>query len=252
MSNNPLIIYWSPADFAIEETNWNLFYSNPEPVSNILRVKKNKDTKMNLISTCPAVKDRMSNLFVFRSNHEDTFEISSEEMEKAENTTGENIFIPSLSMVGIKKSRTSPLEGFYSIEYNMSWIFFAEEPVTIKITAPYYPAESPVPGGLFAPGEYDISKWYRPIPFEYLIPKESKEFSIKFDQQLFYVEVITDRKVEFKRYKMTSKLKRLYTEAMKAPNYHGKWKDLASRYLIAERSGFPKIVMSEIRQNLID
>lgn len=248
----PIIIYWAPGKFSIEDTNWNLFYSNPTPVFDILRQKKNKDLGMNLIATCPAVKDKMSNLFSFNANHEDIFKINKGLMDEIEAIPGENINIPSDSVLSIQKSRQSPLHGYYSVEYAMSWIFFSEEPLTIKITAPYYPAISPVVGGLFAPGEYDISKWFRPIPFEYLIPKNAEKFSIEMDQPLFYLEAMTDRKVVFKRYKMTNQIKRLYTEAMQAPNYHGKWKDLKSRYLISEKSSFPKIVLSEIKKNLID
>jgi hypothetical protein len=62
----------------------------------------------------------------------------------------------------------------------------------------------------------------------------------------------TDKKVVFKRFVKNEKLQHLETELTNSHMTYAANKPLDYRYAMSEQSEFPKIVLAEIRKNLID
>jgi hypothetical protein len=111
---------------------------------------------------------------------------------------------------------------------------------------------SPVPGALFSGGEFDIGRWFRPFNADWHIPIEDGRFVIKKGDPLFYVELLTDKKVEFKRFTMTRKIMNILIECVESPMRYGRNLSLDTRYDMAEASGLPARVLREIQTNLIE
>lgn len=242
-----LTIYWAPANFSNKEASYNMAYRKPESLLNFIHGNKFDDT---IQTQCPALKDTLNNLYVFKSSFDDEFDIDPEKLSQLGHDSEAEI-ISNESLIGFNKFRPSQLKGYVSAMYNLRYLFFADEPVKVKFTAPYYPAITPVEGALMATGEFDIGRWYRPFDLDYHIPLTSTKFKIKENDPLFFMQVDTDKKVVFERYNMSDELINISLEMSESPLRYGKHKSLEDRYHAAEESMIPQIVLNEIRKNIV-
>lgn len=248
MSNDTITIYWAPAQFTTFDQSWDYLYTQPESVfTQMVRNSPSNGT----MTTCPAVKSSFKNTFVFRSNIDDEFDIPEGLTERV-STQDDKINISEASKLSLYNVRKTSYEGYANLCYNMSWALFAEESVEAKFTAPYYPASSPMEGALMSGGQFDIGKWFRPFNLDWHVPFKTKSFSLKEGQPIFFLEILTDKKVEFKRYAMSPRLFSLAKEMSNSSRNYGKFKTLAQRYEGAKRAQISEIVLAEIKRNLID
>lgn len=225
-----------------------MLYSEPEAIYS--RIRRGQPTAD--INRCPSFRNLFKTVYSIDSTIDDEFDLPYPAMLMYAKTPDKHVPLMTDSKVRFSKVRPTAIDGYINVEYNLSWAFFASEPVTVRVTAPYYPAVSPVPGALFSGGEFDIGSWYRPFNMDYHIPLEPGKFSIKEGDPLYYLEVFTDKKVEFKRYSMNMKLMHMLTESVEAPMRYGRNLSLKSRYDMARRSNLAGRVLKEIRANLIE
>jgi hypothetical protein len=241
-----ITIYWSPSAFNQDDTNWNFLYSDPVSVLADLNTIRNKSTR-NLF-TCPAYTHSMKNVFVFKSMLEEKVKLDHDfYIAKG----GYPFPHYGKSKILLNELRESSLENYVNLTYNMSWLFFADEPVEARFTAPYFPTATPAPGAMLATGQFNIGNWYRDYVLDYHIPVGTDEFVVKEDQPLFYLELRTEKKVVFKRYNMTQELKRIAQESANSPINYEANKTLSYRYNIFKKSSSPERVLSHIKNNLI-
>jgi hypothetical protein len=244
-----ITIYWAPAPFMPDNDSWAMLYRDPEPVFD--KLKFNNAYRGKMIA-CPATKDTLRNVYSFNSAIDDEFKLPTELMRSIAHTDEDNEILPSDSKLYIQKMRKSSIKNHANIHYNMSWNFFASEPVVARFTAPFFPTISPVKNSYLSTGQFDIGRWYRTFMLEYHIPVDAVDFSIKENDPLLFIEFLTDKKIEFKRYFMTPKLSNLAVEAANASRRYSKRKTLFERYKMAHGSKIPNIVLAEIRKNLIE
>lgn len=245
-----ITIYWSPASFLTSNSSWQLMYSKPTPV--LTELHRNK-IPGSLMTQCPATKSLMTNLFSFSSAIDDEFEIPEKHfLREPDGSNRDEIHMEVNSVAGMYHERPSSIEGHIDVIYGMSWLFFADEPVVARMTAPYFPTFTPMEGALLAPGEFDIGRWYRSFNLDYHIPKTTRKFSVKRGDPLFFMEVFTDKKVVFKRYVMDTDLMNITREMVDAPVRYGRHKSLEYRYESADNVGMREIVLSKIKKNLVD
>lgn len=250
-SSNTLTVYWSSSRFVLDQESWNLLYSKPESIHS--KIIKNSFPDSNM-KKCPAVKDLTRNLFSLNSSFEDSFEIDLEAANEIFKDAPEDTPIPVIgnNKVSISKPRDPDLKGYFNYTYNLSWLFFAEEPVKLRITSPYLPPLSPMDGAFVTPGQFDIGKWYRALNLEYVVPKESSKFHLAEGQEIAYLEFLTDKKIQFKEYAMSPRLLSLGFECSSSVTRYGKFKTLNDRYNMFARSNMRKKVLSEIKKNIIE
>lgn len=245
-----ITIYWSPASFLTSHSSWQIMYSKPKPVLTELHRNKVPGAYM---TQCPATKSLMTNLFSFHAAVDDEFDIPEKHFHVEPTLeTRDDIIMDVQSVAGMYHERPTSLEGYIDVIYGMSWLFFADEPVVARMTAPYFPVHTPMEGALLAPGEFDIGRWYRSFNLDYHIPKTTRHFSLKKGDPLFFMEVMTDKKVVFKRYMMDQELMNITREMVDAPKRYGAHKSLEFRYDSAEAAMIPEIVLDRIRKNVIE
>lgn len=250
MSNKEkTIVYWAPAKFVSSRESWNLLYSSPQKVFNEAR---EKNTNGGSLTMCPAFKDAAKNIFSFHSVIDDFATLNPEQLSSLANTNTLGEPIATESPLLFKKERKSSIEGHINITYNLGWLFFANKPLIARMTAPYFPPTSPTKGAMLSMGQFDIGKWYRPFNLDYHIPVSSTSFEIKSDDPLFFIEFLTEEKVEMKRYELTDKLNNFQKEIGDSPNLYGRFKNLAYRYQMAHSTKMPKMILKEIENNLLD
>jgi hypothetical protein len=148
--------------------------------------------------------------------------------------------------------RKSSYKNYSNLIYEMRWLFFSEESVNVKFTAPYFPATSPTPGAFLSPGRYDIGQWYRQFMLDYHIPLNDSTFKIKENDDLFYMHVETDKKVVFKKYALSLRLQALNIESSMASKRYGAFKSLNERYLMAKKTNYLESIRTEIKKNLLE
>jgi hypothetical protein len=243
-NKRPIVIYWSPATFSKEDESWNLLYRDPENVfSSII---KNTIPKFG-IRECPAVKDNLKNVFTIKSNHEDHIKLHRDLLE--DHNVG---LLPTESVVTLRHMRQSSYPGYANLFYNMRWAFFSSEPVIARMSSPYYPATTPTPGAIMATGQYDIGQWFRYFDLDYHVPIDSTSFDVNIGDDLMFIEIMTDRKVIFKRFWMTNAINHMaYEMSSSTGRYQINYKTLQHRYNLFNKTSMRQMLLREIEANLI-
>jgi len=244
-----ITIYWSPSAFLPEESSWTMLYSEPEPLLNQIIQKKNDNNKKNNMFSCPAYVSSMKNVFV--TNNVMPSKIIIPEYIKS-NNLNYPLDIFDIAPLKVKIDKEPSIEGTVNIRYNMSWIFFAEEPVVARFTAPYFPPVSPAQNVILSTGEFDIGQWFRDFNLDYHIPHNVSELNFEADQPLFYTEFKTDKKIILKRFKMNKELANIAEECATSNIRYGGQKNLLQRYENAKKANLREQVLNEIKKNLID
>ena len=101
------------------------------------------------------------------------------------------------------------------------------------------------------PGKLNISKWFRYINLEYILHTGVKEFKVNKGESLAYVVFNTNKKVNLKRFEMNDKL---HSYGL-ATGTSTKWEPrvpLATRYKRFMETRTNKLVLNEIKKNLVD
>ena len=247
-----ITVYWSSGSYVPTLESWRLFYSTPQSLNTLLRENK---TDSNNIFKCPSFNSFIKNIFVFKATIDDKHFLPKQYLLDTHTldpkTTPE--IIPSLGgKLDLIKLRKSSLKNYSNLSYNMSWIFFSEEPLLATFTAPYCPPITPSLNAILAPGKFDIGQWYRPFNLDYHIPINNEIFEIKKNDPLFYIAFDTNKKIEFKQYFYTETLQKIAIELTKSPFTIKPFLSLKERYLMAKNSNLKNAVISEIKRNLID
>jgi hypothetical protein len=244
-----ITVYWTPV--VNTPGSWNLLYREPTLVLDDLLAIRNKE-KQGSFFACPATSAIFNNLYVVKSNIEDKFDFPEGFLEALPDKDVRTPLQQIDSKVGLHRNRESSFRGYKNIEYNMGWAFFADEPLLAKFTAPYMPTHSPTTGSILASGEFDIGQWMRPWHLDYFIPNEAGGMEFNVDDPLFYVEFKTDKRIEFKRFNRTTKIDEMMIEAVQSPSRYGFRKTLSQRYEMAKKANIRNLILSEIKNNLVD
>ena len=251
-----ITIYWSPSPFTKNDEQWTHAYQEPQSLSSVLRSQKVEDTLKQTSSAfaCPASNDLYKNIFVFNHAFDTSFKISNEESSYIYDHSDElnyPFFLENRSTLNLQVLRKPVFKDRINFVYNMGWLIFASEPVVARFTAPYLPPFSPMKNAILSSGEFNIGKWYRDFVLDYQVTVGNIDFEFKENDPMFYLELFTDKKIKFKRYMLTETLLNLAKETSATSSRYGKFKSLAHRYLMAEKSLVPQQVLSEIKKNLI-
>lgn len=247
MNNKEITVYWSPSPYLSDQESWSLPYSEPVSVLNELRSKQNKDKGYDNMFSCPAISPMFKNIFTIKHPFGDVINIPDMDFNVSEKQ-----YINSGSILAVYVPRKTSLEGYVNIQYNMAWLFFADEPVVARFTAPYMPVSTPAAGSILAAGEFDIGSWYRPFNLDYHVPNNIKKLVFEKNQALYNIEIKTDKPVVFKRYSISSKLQNLAIEMSQSPVRYGKFIPLSEKYETFKKSKIREQILTEIKKNLVE
>ena len=244
-------VYWSPASFVNSQESWNLLYPEPELLKNKLHsIRTNFDGSF---FSCPSTKEYLQNLYVLKSSVTDIIDLPTEYLNKTYMEGGkENVPSQNRQIVALNKARPSSLEGYSNLAYNLSWLFFSSEPLSLRISAPFFPPKTPSSGALLAGGEINIGEWLRPVNLDYHVPLENTTFIIEEDDELAYIKFVTSKRVVLKRFVVNETLNNLYLEMSNVSLLYNKFQSLSKRYEMAQKSKIKNIVLNEIRKNLVE
>ena len=148
-------------------------------------------------------------------------------------------------------TRLPVFEDRPAIDYNPQWLFFSEDDINIQLTPPYFHKTTASDYATVLSGEFNISKWFRPVNATFSLWDGAKELKISADDPLAYITFNTENKVILQEFVQTEKIKRLVLECVtlkeKFPNL-----PLAENYNRFILSRKHKEVIEEIKLNLVN
>lgn len=244
----PIEVFWAPAPFKSTDVQFNFEYEAP---ASVLEPFGSPGTNREIFA-CPALRDRVKNLYAFRSPLGDRHKFLPDQLRtidsEADNYT---YFRGEGGRINLIKIRQSGIKGHININYNISWIFHASEPLIARLSAPYFPAVTPAKGAFMAPGELDIGRWFRQINLDYHIPLDTKEFVIEKGDPLLFMHLQTDRKIRFRRFIPTPELHQIAQEFAESSETHAR-KSLAERYELARKSKYDLIIKKLLKDAVVE
>jgi hypothetical protein len=249
---NLTVVYWAPTSYVLEqEDSWAMLFSEPKKVLNVLRSDRNQTLKENNFFQCPAVKESFENIFAVYCEVDDEATLP-EGIESQTDPLPVELLKKIDSKIPFVSMRHSSLNQYFSISYNMDWIFVSDKPLNATFTAPYFPNVSPAPGTFLASGSFDIGQWFRPFFLDYHFPFGTKKLSFKKGDPLFFLNLHTEDEIVFKRFSMTPRIRAILRECVSSPSRYGKFIPLKQKYEMSKKSELNKQILSEIKKNLID
>lgn len=249
MAKDTINVYWSSYS--------NVFnFSEPKPVIDIM-LKNRRDTKelddnRNILS-CPASNDFFKNLFSINSVFPEKVLWPEGYLKQAsefrESKQGEVFLKKHFNLFDFKIVRPSSMDEYIDVEYLTSPIFFSDQPLVARFTAPNYPPITPSPGAILTSGQFDIGQWFRPFNLNYFIPINNTTFEIKYGDPLFYLQLLTDKKINFHKFKMTEEINKIKSENV---IWGDKVMSLTERYNFFNKGKSKDKLLEEINKNLVN
>jgi hypothetical protein len=223
-----MIVYWSSdLDFG------------KNCLSDLQNKRTSNSNPANFLS-CPAVRSSWQNVWMFGLDNDLVVEYDI-------NTAKE------LNCSPVDMSREPHLEGTNIFNLLKVSYFFSEEPLRMKVTAPYFHNVKYQKHGTFIGGIFDIGRWYRAVHPEIMTWQESGTIKFQSGEPIFYAEFLTEEKVKIVRYQHTELLGYLSSALVNSPfqtpkNFQG---SLNSRYEAFDRSDYRIAILNEIQDNLL-
>ena len=121
----------------------------------------------------------------------------------------------------------------------------------MTLTSPYFSNSPHLKYGSLIPGTFNISNWFRNINIEFNLWENIKEFKFKKNEDMAYVHFDSEHEIELKRFDFTERLLRIIRTCSTAGTWE-KFIPLIDRYRRFKEAKFKKIILKEIKQNLVD
>jgi hypothetical protein len=231
-------VYWAPV-FIEATQNWNMIYPDLTSVHERIRPYKTS-TKSGNFFYCPSFTGLAENTFVLENPIAGSYKIVNNQVGAHDET-----------FINAWTEHASSMEGYNMLSYGMKWVFFTEEDIEMMLVSPFFGNAEHLKYGNVMPGKLNISKWFRYINLEYILHKGVKEFKVNKGESLAYVVFNTNKKVNLKRFEMNDKL-HSYGQATGTSTTWEPWVPLATRYKRFMESRTNKLVLNEIKKNLVD
>lgn len=201
--------------------------------------RTSSDNPANLLS-CPAVRDSWHNVFMFSPKSSFTVKHVVDFVERSDKGQ-------------VTRERQPHLTDTNIFNIKESTYLFAEAPLKIKVTAPYFHKAEFQKEATFVGGKFDIGRWFRPIEAEIITWAKSGEVQFKQGEPLFYVEFLTDLPVEIKHFVVNPIIEHLSSGLVNSPfqNTDNLQGSLESRYQAFENSDYRKGLIEEIKAALV-
>lgn len=253
-----ITVYWAPwIDGEYEgrqkERGVNQWvYEEPQSVYRDLLAKKSDQKITKNFFQCPATRDALQNVYMIKCPFSTTSEVllkETGEVERVEqNWSQHSPDLLSQCRVELSHAPSKTNELLLVVEY--TYVFYCEEPLHMRMTAPWFHEAPHMRYGAAVPGAFDIGRWIRPVNFEMnLWPGETK-MNFEEGEPMGYLEFGTDKKINFQRFETTPKFKSLVSDSIVIRN-KAFTPSLLKRYKIFDRSPIKKILLKEIKDNLL-
>ena len=233
-----ITVYWAGFNEQVNFINTNMWYSDPKNLFKDM-VEQRVDNRDDTLFRCPAIRDKATNTYYFENQIPSTVTFLHDGTLGWEGVTCKSVRDPSIS-------------GTKHISFNLSWIFYTDEPLEASFTPPYFHKNSYLPDMTFPAAKFNIGSWFRPFNAEFMLwNADTKQVVLPSGMPLFYAEFHTDANIKFQRFECTDKIAKYAMACTFTPKLLGRFKPLSERYDLFKRTRMNSAVMREIKDNLI-
>lgn len=230
-------VYWSKYNIFTNELNPSMSF---EPSNILLDYSKNIGKPIrddvNWIG-CPAVKNLLKNTFSFKNPM--TLDLSFNK-DKTIDWNAANLE----DYISVREYSENNLIMDYLVPLSL----FSEDDISIDVIDPFF-NKNKIGNAHFIPGQFNISKWFRPVVPSYAI-YDNIRFKINENEDLFYIKFNTDKKINFIEFYFTDTLRDVVKSSLEIKRYK-KNTPLSNLYKKFDSNRINKIVMKEIRKSRI-
>lgn len=196
MFNNKENIYWCPF---LLDGNWhNTGYFEPEPI--IKHVVSQRDNNVEYLK-CPAFQQYFENTFLIRSPVDLNLQIEKD-INGRKILTTKNFNQKFYNDHIFPRMAQNNTFSMFSLEF--SYIFYSENSVILEMLPASMDSSNFVKNTNLISGEYDISKWIRPISPAFEIVDDSKLLKVSRGDPLYYIKFRTNKKINLIRVEQDS------------------------------------------------
>ena len=191
--NNQDFSSYDPGKYAWRE----LAYYEPEPLLNLIVQERDKNAAY---LKCPAFTNYYKNCFLIRSPFDLTITVDPTTNALRTNEYNQEFYNKFIldRLVNNATYRMISLRIFY--------LFYSEREVLFQLLSPTMHKTELLNNINMIQGEFDISKWIRPIEFSFEVLDTTKPLQFKRGDPLFYIRFATDETVKLVRKPMTEEL----------------------------------------------
>lgn len=196
---------------------------------------------------CPAFQNLSKNIYAFN------FPIDSSYKYKAHSNNENEIEITGTTKnyVSMFAPRDQTMSYGPNVELALRLHMFAEEPLEVMITGPYLETVEYMKSGFLTSGQFDIGQWFRTINAEIQLKGNEGEIHFKKGEPLLYIKFLTDKKINLKRFELTSELDTYSRKCINSRSIFGNKQTLLEKYDIFNKTRTRDIVLKKIKENLI-
>ena len=191
MLNKKENVYWCP--FLLNGDWHNVGYFEPEPVLKYIASQRNNDVEY---LKCPAFQQYYANTFVIKSPVD-------LELKIEKNSDGKKILVTKDFNQNFYNDHIFPRlaqnTAFSMFSLEFSYIFYSKDSVTLEMLPANMEKTTFIKNTNLIPGEFDISKWIRPVSPAFEIVNDLEVLSISRGDPLFYVRFKSDKKINLIR-----------------------------------------------------
>jgi hypothetical protein len=229
-------------------SDWTYMYQKPETLFNLMYKDKAKTENGALTYfSCPAMADKMKKILVFKNTVPGSVAYDFRDGKKdLSSLTKEHV------NVYVTENRTPAINIGPTLTFGMSYNVFADEPLPVYFTPPFFEKPGYTQDATILPGEFDVGSWFRPYHFEVQTWSDHGTLTLKENEPIFYAEFKTDKKIKLQRFVMTEEIQKLVTANVNSWKLFGVGQSLLQRYKRFKDYGMREKVLTEIKKNLID
>lgn len=242
-----IVVYYAPWWDPKTDIDANILYHDPISVYKDLMKNFHPPTQTKNYMQCPAVKNDLESTYLFLNPADTELTLINNEQNMLDtlHTETESTRVPML----IRHAPT--IANHFLMEYQISYMFFAEESLEVSMSSPYFHKTEYTNHGAVVPGTYDCGKWFRPLNIEIQLWEGNKYFKIKAGEPLVYFKFNTNKRIIFKKFKVNNDL---YNIAASLVGFKGepRWYSLKTRYDNFAKASMRGVVLTAIKKNLIE
>ncbi len=192
--------------------------------------------------SCPAATQSFSKTAVFFNSMDCTYDYDFTDYDNLHMQAKEKSFL------NFAVRRPPTLIDKPTVELQLHYIFFSEEPLNMDITPPMFHRPRYTNYATPVPGSFDIGRWFRSFILEIQLWEAKGKLILEAGEPLFYASFSTDKKVKLQRFVYTEVLAQ---HANACVNFFKNEPSLEKRYDLFENTSMREQVLKEIKDNLV-
>lgn len=241
-----ITVYWSPwyMNHDLYTENYLTHYEPEKVYTNLVKNKENSNIGDNFFN-CHAFKNFCKNLYALKNPY--TVDLIYEN----ERVSSRNPPKIGYDLAMTSQTKSPSVKNCYTINYCVNWIFFADKPVELQTMHPWMHRTDMSKTAYYVPGQFDISKWFRPVEVACQLFPEENTFTAQEEEPLIYANFITNEPIKLKKFFLTPELISLSTSCTHLKRFKT-FKSLNTLYKVFNTNLLQKKILKEIQKNVIE